>query len=96
MKYLEFYKKYCGKKLPGNGLCNCKEYLNIEEVKLFAPFPKDKSLRGISFIELGHDTDEYAANSAWGEWNFEGYDNWTLNPFRQNVVLFLAAINGEL
>lgn len=33
---------------------------------------------------------------AWGEAEFEGYSPWTLNPFRQNVVLFLAAINDEL
>ena len=86
-KYLEFYHK-CMKtgRLPKTGLCYCFDH--NEDIKLFYP-PSDngfwgydgRNIPGLYFKEFG----------------VSPYDlRFAFTPLRQNIVLFLAAMNNEL
>ncbi len=86
MRYLDFYNKYMKTgKLPSWGLCNCF----IHDIEIFTP---------------GGTIDQ---DNSW-YWGYDGEDRIGINassyityriaftPLRQNIVLFLAAMNGEL
>lgn len=84
-KYLLLYEKWVKTGyIPGDGLCNC--YCNghrlakHELMKLFEPFRKE-SERIWWAGEVGTTGTEYLSR---------------FNPFRQNIILFMAAMNNEL
>lgn len=83
MKYLPYYKEFIKTgRMSKSGLCKI--------------FPKD------DFLELFTPTDCVVNNWHWGS----GYDIgspehneifvFTFTPMRQNILLFMAAMNGEL
>ena len=85
--YLDFYKKYYGKRMPEDGLCNSLCY--DPNVELFRPSEKEQR----ALISIGQ-SDIY-----WGsEASAKDVDDrmYTFTPLRQTIVLFCAAINGEL
>ena len=96
-KYLSFYKKYAAKGImPKYGLCESfKNYdygLNYgcgrdENIELFEPSPSDS--RGISTAYWGA-VDIYTPDLPFERKTKE------FTPLRQNVVLFCAAMTGEL
>ena len=85
-KYLSFYKK-CIKtgRMPHLGLCS--NFLGDERLDLFEPTTKDlKSLRkeGLSILYWGAGLPPYPGSGT------------SFTPLRQTIVLFMAAMNGEL
>lgn len=97
-KYLEFYKKHYGKDMPKAGLCNClgrlRKYggprIENKKLMLFRPDWQEKIImnnegKDIIFWACGLDS---------------GLDVYTLahtfTPLRQTIVLFMAAMEGEL
>lgn len=93
-KYLKFYKD-CMKTgvLPKNGLCHS---IGKRAVKMFTPS---------SYEYWGHDNGEDPSDYYWGyaAGDYEiywPYDidkiSMSFSPMRQNVVLLLAAMAGEL
>ncbi len=90
MKYLDFYNKcVITKELPDDGLCNCGV---IKIDSLLKPTEEDiEQLRfeGYAYTywgSLGKEDDSVAQR--------ERYRSFT--PLRQNIVLLLACLNGEL
>lgn len=82
-KFLDFYLKYVDSELPFSGLCCCfKHQTDLDKIGLFEP----------SY----HERVKYDHGAGW--WGRvpgrEGICEFT--PFRQNVILFLAAMNDEL
>lgn len=84
-KYLEFYDKHAQSGvLPDCGLCWSFKFNNLpkDELELFKP-------------KEACETDYWADGRNKGEQPIWGaYLDFT--PLRQNIVLFLAAMNGEL
>ncbi len=88
MSYLEFYKK-CLKtgKIPGAGLCGCKE---IDRRLLGGLFKMDGFKFGIGmYWGSGYDAETYMSVGCYEVWH-----NFT--PLRQNIILLLSAYSGEL
>lgn len=90
MKYLEFHYE-CLKtgNLPTNGLCRCLGESNIE---IMVPTNDDLNRLKEEKLPIGY----------WGCDNIDWTDNYDYDyltnytPLRQNIVLFIAAMNGEL
>jgi hypothetical protein len=95
-KHLNFYKNclHIGE-IPRNGLCSCAQKGMISMTKLDLLTPDDDEL------------DKYSGNGFWSYiyWGFgEKYDAYTsrydlrrkFTTLRQNIVLFIAAMNNEL
>jgi hypothetical protein len=92
MKYLELYHRwmktgriehYLGHK--PNGLCNTE----ISSCDLFQLFvPEESTVDGNAYWASGISGDEYANNRERCTAEF--------TPLRQNIVLFMAAMNNEL
>lgn len=85
-KYLPLYYKWMETgKIPRDGLCHSLGRLSRRQLKLFAPTPDEAD-------EHGH----------WrGHWGvmlnvYFPSDDYSFNEFRQTVLLFVAAMNGEL
>jgi hypothetical protein len=82
MKYLPLYYEWMERgRIPESGLCNC--------------FPNDKYLDLLSPTSIHEQKwcwwangDKYVLNTTIWEYGF--------NPVRQNIVLFMAAMNNEL
>jgi hypothetical protein len=81
MKYLDFYIE-CSKTgyLPKEGLCACLD--NTPLLKLFVP---DNEHVGLLFWGAAGNKDQ-----TWHDWTHRFY------PLRQNIVLLIAAMSGEL
>jgi hypothetical protein len=91
-KYLSLYKKWIDTGKSGF-LCPTFQPFGIESMDpLFALFiPTDEEM-----IEHSSDGFEgFGPASAWGSYEVES-DGRRFNDFRQNIVLLMAAMNGEL
>lgn len=91
--YLKMYKEWLKEDhLPGLGLCgSLGSPFEDALIKLFEPTDRDFS----EIIRYGGDTTFWGFGSSTKEFTtFEIL--YTFTPLRQTIVLFLAAINGEL
>lgn len=90
-KFLGFYKKYYGKRLPNYGLCNCVDKLGKKAERIFEifePTTKERAelnKQGYAFVFWGSGLKKCRADR--GE---------AFTPLRQTIILFCAAINNEL
>ena len=79
--YLEFYYKYAKSgRIPYDGLCSC---FTGGEMYIFEPTEDDCNF----FAFWGNGGIYERANTSWMR---------DFTPLRQNIVLFLAAMHGEL
>lgn len=87
-KHLQFYIDcHKNKELPGFGLCYCARHGHIDSsiFELFEPTICDED----NLIAEGHDLSYWASGD-------EGINAFKFTPLRQSIILFMAAINGEL
>lgn len=92
MKYLKLYKEWAAKgEIP---LVSGKGYNG----GLCAIFGKDKQFKLLKPLT----EDELETRPIWGYWGCDGYSlgvfelSVEFTPLRQNIVLLMAALNGEL
>lgn len=97
-KHLEFYKTYFTKqRLPDYGLCTCAKsllfHLDKDKLDLFRPTEQDiYELRNEGFSSIW-----WGYGIPYGSKKYSYQDRYDLfTPLRQTIVLFLAAMNGEL
>lgn len=85
-KYLKFYEECMENgKIPESGLCKC-----LDGVDLFRPY-------GSEITELFTTENSFPYWGSGLPWFADSSSLWYgFTPLRQNIVLFLAAINGEL
>ena len=84
MGYLEFYRRCLkNKKLPNRGLCGC---ISDPLLDFFSEAHPDF---GRSWY-WGYDGNHYSEKGTGDEVHF------AFTPLRQNIVLFMAAMNNEL
>jgi hypothetical protein len=82
-KHLDFYYKCLEKKrMPSDGLCDCAD-MGLLNKKIFNLFLPSESER----------VDGNWLYWASGSGNWETYE---FTPLRQNIVLLMACLNGEL
>lgn len=90
MKYLKFYYECLEKgEIPHNGLCNCFG-ISYDDTTWAPSEDYGDDLRLFFPNESG-------VNSGYWACEFNSVNNHRLfTPLRQTIVLFLAALNGEL
>jgi len=81
-KHLKFYSGcFYSKKMPGVGLCSCAIMEYIDEDLLNLFYPDDSISTAFSFWASGHENKDCL---------------YRFTPLRQTIVLFMAAMSGEL
>jgi len=93
-KYLEFYHEYYGHSLPQPGLCNCfgnyPRGIMDDALRLFVPNTEEK----VKLARDGYDLVFWASGLSRHDDEFNAAHEFT--PLRQTIVLFMAAMEGEL
>ncbi len=90
MKYLDFYKKCIttGKLPHENGLCD--EFGNDEFFNMFEPYAEEHRL----LVDEGFCSAYWASGlSVYTNIHRAGFE---FSPLRQNIVLLMTCLNGEL
>jgi hypothetical protein len=89
-KYLPLYYKWMKKGMPDQGLCSSLWYLFQEEtlLELFEPTEKEYDKGGFCLFQCFWAADGVSQRDESFFYKF--------TPLRQNIVLFMAAMNGEL
>lgn len=88
MKYLPLYYKWIKKGLPEDGLCNSLPE-NDALFQLMTPLDEYKYLAYWGFNGEMRYRRSYGLAINEEIWN-------SFTPLRQNIILFMAALNGEL
>jgi hypothetical protein len=85
---LSFYKKYVpAGRLPKSGLCSCKSLFKHKGFHLIEPWWEER----VDLYDEGFHTGYWASCIS----QDEDYE-FAFTPVRQNIVLLLAAMQGEL